>query len=760
MSSTRTPSNLRELLRQARAWRPSRRTAVLASVFTIAMSVAFAAEVVLSTPGPDRIRTMGDVPVATRVFDRHDDPAFTIFEEQRIDVPLDRISTNVVQAVLAIEDQRFYRHSGLDVWRIGGAALANVQAGGRAQGGSTITQQLARQSFLTSAKTVRRKLQEAVLAVRIERLYSKDQILEMYLNKVYLGDGFYGVEAAARGYFGKPAAELDVAEAALIAGLIQAPSAYSPTQHLERAVARRAVVLRQMAEAGVIDAATADELARSPVRLVNRLGNGAVGPYVRQAVTQELVARFGWELVSTGGLRVFTTIDPEVQTAAETALTEGLDAVERHRGYRHPTRAETPAAVDGRAPDYLQGALVALDPRTGEIRALVGGRDFSDSPFDRTSQARRQAGSAFKPFVYAAALEMGYTPATMVTNLDDPIDTPDGAWIPEDGHAGASAMTVRAALRTSSNRAAVQVLRQVGISEAVEYANRLGVGAPPVPSLVLGSGDVTLLAMTAAYGVFADGGRLHTPFLIRRVEDTDGAVLFEEPAPTGEQVVSEDTAFLMSQMLADVVDHGTGYRVRQAGFRLPAAGKTGTTNDYRDAWFVGYTPDLVAGVWVGFDRPKTIMQNGYASELAAPIWARFMRGATADEPARWIDQPDDVVAVPICRVTGLRPGSGCSRVATLTPGGDVSWGSAIGVEYFRRGTEPQEECPIHRASAFPGAVRAVLEPPESVSLAGLPMSAADVRAGAIPAAISAPEPEPRKKKGFWSRLAGVFKRGG
>jgi len=758
----RARSVMSSLGSHAGRWRRRHPRAGVALVAAGVILVAVAADVVIGTPSPARIRTLGDMPVATMVFDRHDEPAFPIAQEQRIEVPLDQISPRLVQAVLAIEDQRFYEHSGLDVWRIGGALIANVRAGERAQGGSTITQQLARLSFLTNEKTIRRKLKEAFLALRIEWQLTKSEILEAYLNKVYLGEGFCGVEAASRGYFGKHASELEVAEAALVAGLIQAPSAYAPTRHLERAVVRRAVVLRQMTVAGAIDQATAADLANAPVTLVNRLSSDAGGPYVRQAVTQELVDRFGWELVSTGGLRVYTTVDPAMQAAAEAALTGGLDTAERHPAFRHPTRAETPLPEDRTAPDYLQGALVALDPHTGEVRALVGGRNFAESPFDRTTQAHRQAGSAFKPFVYAAALEMGYTPASIITGLDEPMDTPEGAWIPEDGHAGASAMTIRAALRTSSNRAAVQVLRAVGIPDAVEYANRLGVGAPPVPSMVLGSGDVTLLAMTSAYGVFADSGLRHDPVLIRRVEAADGTVLFERPEAQPQRVISEDTAFLMAQLLADVVDRGTGYRVRQAGFRLPAAGKTGTTNDYRDAWFVGFTPDLVAGVWVGFDTPKTIMRGGYASELAAPIWGRFMRAATEGSANRWIDQPDDIVAVPICRVSGLLPGSACARVATVDADGAVEWGTAVGVEYFRRGTEPQAECPLHRSVIFPGSVRHALEAPRPISLADVPAGTIELTGG-TPGDISVSAPDEQadgKKRGFWSRLAGVFKRGG
>jgi penicillin-binding protein 1A len=756
--------------------RPVGRWPKIAGLVAGGLTVLLMIDVLAGTPSPSEIRGLAQMPLATIVFDRHDRPAFTVFEERRFDVTLDRVSPHMVQAVLAIEDQRFYDHYGIDPWRIGGAALANLRSIEWAQGGSTITQQLARLSFLTREKSLRRKAKEAFLALRIERQFTKDQILELYLNKVYLGAGLYGVEAAARGYFGKPAADLAPAEAALLAGLIQAPSAYAPTSHLDRAVARRGVVLEQMAQAGFLDEVEAASLARSPVTLVDGFEHERVGAYFKQAVTRELVDRFGWDLVAKGGLRVYTTFDPAAQAAAEAAVASGLDAIERRAGFRHPTRGEPAAGGAEGAPGYLQGALVALDPTTGEVRALVGGRDYDESQFDRVTQAWRQPGSAFKPFVYAAALEMGYTPATLITGLDEPMDTPEGAWVPEDGHSDASAMTVRAALRTSSNRAAVQVLRAVGIPRAVTYSGRLGVLAPPVPSLVLGSGDVTLLSMTTAYGAFANGGWRRSPVLVRRVEDADGAVLLTAE-PESERVVSEETAFIMAQLLADVLDRGTGYAARQAGFRLPAAGKTGTTNEYKDAWFVGFTPDLVAGVWVGFDQPQRIMANGYASQLAAPIWGRFMRAATGSASNDWIERPDDVVAVEICRESGLLPGAGCSRVARVDETGATGWKSAIGVEYFQRGTVPEERCPIHGWTSFVGSFRALAEghpdlparsaipslsvigPGDPIAALARPGRTADTGPADADQAGTEEKVEGEKKKGFWSRFLGVFKGG-
>ena len=729
------------------------------------------ADVVLGSPAPWRIRSLANMPVATTVLDRNDRPAFTIFDERRYEVSLGEISPNLVNAVIAVEDRRFRRHEGLDLWRIAGSAWANLRSTSIEQGGSTITQQLAKLSFLTPDRTFRRKLKEAYLAVMIELAYNKDEILEIYLNKVYFGDGYYGAEAASRGYFAKHAKDLSVEEAALLAGLIQRPSAYAPGRHPDRAAARRAVVLDQMAAANMIDRATADALAMKPLAVTNGFKHEQMGAYFKHALTQELVERFGWDRVARGGLRVYTTFDPTAQAAAETSLAQGLAAIEGRRGFRQPARGKAPAPATEGSPDYLQGALVALDPRTGEVRALVGGRNFAESQFDRATQAWRQSGSAFKPFVYATALEQGLSPATLITGLDRPIATPEGPWLPDDGHDTAEAMTIRAALRTSSNRAAAQLLQTVGVARAVEYAKQLGLDAPPVPSLVLGTGDVTLLSLTRAYAVFANGGLLTQPTMIRRVDDADGTPLLGASEQASTRVVSEQTAFQITAMLTDVVDRGTGWQARNVGFRLPAAGKTGTTNDYRDAWFVGYTPDLVAGVWIGFDRPRTIVPGGYAADLAVPIWGHFMRDATAGEKPKAFERPSGLVAVEVCQDSGLLPGAACSRVHKVGDNGEEREVSTIAVEYFRRGTEPTEFCPIHRDTWF-GGVKTVAVDPSSFPMRSLVGPAArdnrerDRRQprdeGEIAAATdqagdhreASDDKTPARRRGFWSRIFG------
>ena len=333
---------------------------------------------------------------------------------------------------------------------------------------------------------------------------------------------------------------------------------------------------------------------------------------------------------------------------------------------------------------------MAMDPSNGHVSVHDRRTGFRRQPFQPREQAKRQSGSAFKPFVYAAALEAGYSPASLITGLNDPILTVKGAWLPEDDHSTGDEMTMRAALRTSSNRAAVQMLASVGIPKAVDYAEKLNVGKPPaVPSLALGASDVTLASLTAAYGAFADGGIVRTPILVRRVEDSDGVVLYKEEDKS-HRAVSEATAFLMASMLADVINAGTAYRARQSGFVLPAAGKTGTTNDYNDAWFVGFTPHLVTGVWVGFDQPKSIASGGYAGELAVPIWGAFMKRATRGDKPDWFERPANVVGLNVCRMSGKLPTGGCDHVAVVNRDGQIEKRSMVYTEYFVRGTQPAE----------------------------------------------------------------------
>src|SRR5918993_933549 len=455
---------IRQRLGSLRTWLSGQPRVFAAAIVLMALVLVAAASASLwvvhdltaGLPSKAQIRDLGEMAQATTILDAKEVPVFTIFKEQRI-----------------------YDHNGVDLIRIGAAVLRNVQEGRRAEGGSTITQQLARQSFLSRDKTYRRKLKEVILAAHIEGVYDKHEILTLYLNKVYFGDGLYGVEAASRGYFGKSATDLDVAEAALLAGLIQSPSSYAPTVNLERAVARRNVVLTAMTSTGAIDAETAEAAKKSKVKLKNGLEiRETYGLYFKEQVRKDLVDRFGWERVYQGGLKVYTTMDSDLQQAAEKLVEKNLVEIESRSGFKYPARKEL-KAKDGESPAYLKGSLVSMDPSTGHVIAMVGGRDFTESRFNRATQAKRQSGSAFKPFVFAAALEAGFSPATVITGLDDPIETLQGKWVPEDEHSSATSMTMRTALKTSSNRAAVQMLNTLGVDKTVGYAERLNVGTPP-----------------------------------------------------------------------------------------------------------------------------------------------------------------------------------------------------------------------------------------------------------------------------------------
>jgi 1A family penicillin-binding protein len=679
----------------------------VAAVMTLHASWGVAAELAHAAS----LASIGPHPQTTVVYDRQNRPAFSFYLEQREDVPLDRVSPHMVDALLSVEDRRFYSHHGLDVARIVKAAWRNWRAGRILEGGSTLTQQLARVEQLTPRRTFERKIREATIAVQLEERYSKQQILNAYLNAVYFGDGYYGVEAASRGYFGKHAAELEPHEAALLAALVRSPQGYSPSAAPERALKRRNLVLRLMRDNGRISDAEYRDAIDRPLRPAKPAGeltaSTGCGRYYQEEVRRQLIARYGSKVLR-GGLRVFTGYDPAMQCSAEKAIAARIAQITRaHKSARD-----------------LEASLVALDPASGEVRALVGGRDFEATSYNRATQSRRQPGSAFKPIIYAAALERGLSPASILHNLDEPIMTDRGPWLPGGEHEERE-YSLRNALKISSNRAAAQLLQQVGISQVAYYAQRLGIASqlPNVPSLALGTGGMTLLELTSAYGVFANQGTAVQPHLITRVEDASGTSIWND-YPGQHQAVTASTAFLMSSMLADVVNSGTATTARAAGFKLPAAGKTGTTDDYTDAWFVGYTPHLVAGVWFGLDKPAPIMTRGFAAVVAVPAWADFMKAATAGDRPDWFQPPADVEKVEICRLSGKLATEACRHnwtgpdyvQAGLTEMPGVAVGttgraagpraaqaSAVYEDYFSIGSAPTEPCDMHGArQSIPG----------------------------------------------------------
>jgi penicillin-binding protein 1A len=625
--------------------------------------------------------------------------------ERRTVVRLEALSQPVRDAFLITEDRRFYEHGGIDYRRIVGAVIRNIQAGGFAQGFSTITMQLARNVFpddISREKTITRKLKEAKVALAIERRFEKDRILELYLNQIYLGAGAYGIEAAAQRYFGKSAKDLNVADAALLAALPKAPERYNPRRFPERAVQRRNVILTMMEDQGVLSAGEAS-LARAWPLALGRPGTAQteVAPYFVEWVRQRLQERFGPALYSEG-LEIHTTLDLDLQIAAERSLEAQLQQIEsgrlgrfRHVTYADHVQREGDTRGDASDTPYLQGAFVALDPRSGEVRALIGGRDFEDSKFNRATQALRQPGSTFKPLVYATALRAGHPVSEVLDDSPLEMAQPDGTtWRPQNYDLTFSGpVPMREALYQSRNLPAIRMGMAVGEASVVDMARRFGITTPmlPVPAIHLGAADVYPLEMIAAYSVFANLGTRVEPQPIRRVLRRDGTVLWA-PKPERETVLSTEEAWLMTDMLRDVVRRGTAYGavVVNGRFTHPAGGKTGTTNEYSDVWFIGYTADLVAGVWVGFDRPKRIMDNAQGGRLAAPAWTAFMNDAYRRKPAppAW-PRPSTLVAMDIDRPTGLRRGL-CSAERSVT-------------EWFIPGTEPVDLC-------LPGVLDALRRP--------------------------------------------------
>ncbi|MDV2504451.1 MAG: PBP1A family penicillin-binding protein [bacterium] len=720
---------------------------------------------------PD-VRTLRDYrpSLITRVYDGNDELLTEFFIEKRYLVPLEQIPAILREATLAAEDRRFYSHHGLDFKGILRASLANLRAGGVVAGGSTITQQVAKTLFLTPQRTLARKIREAILALRIEGTFTKEEILELYLNNVYYGHGAYGVEAASKTLFGKPVAEVTLAESALIAGLVKAPAIYSPYFHRVRARSRRAHVLRLMLAGGFTSRAEMEEALEEPFALAGRRKWVHPAPYFVEHIRKKIEGTYGSTQLYRGGLQVYTTIQPRLQAAAEKALREGVLAVDKRRGWRgplakltelptepldwtalyeeagrspvpeqfadgdlvvgvvletepkrtvvatpagrgvipfetmrwarppnpsvdalwrrinHPSAALAPGdlilvrlggwrpekglyALELHQEPLVQGALVALDPATGGILAMVGGYDFGSSQFNRAVQATRQPGSAFKPVIYGAAMEKGFTPASVI--IDSPIIFTEGDWQGaeqwkpvnfEEKFYGPT--TLRTALVHSRNVVTVKLLKAVGVERLIAFARRLGITSPLTPdlSLALGSSGVSLVELTSAFAVYGNRGMRTRPFAVRKILDWEERVL-EEHAPEQQRAIAPELAYLVTNLLQDVVRHGTGWRVRALG--RPAAGKTGTTNDFNDAWFLGYTPQLVAGVWVGMDKKEPIGKNETGSRAASPIWLSFMRGALKGEPMATFPVPPGIVFTRVDPKSGLLARSGHEGAAFM-----------------------------------------------------------------------------------------------
>jgi penicillin-binding protein 1A len=662
----------------------------------------------------------------TELYDDHGRVIGSFALQRRVVAGYDDFAPVLRDALVSIEDKDFYRHSGINFWRIVGAAYRDIESGGKVQGASTLTMQLARNLFLSPDRSFHRKVQEAMLAVQIERRFTKPQIFALYANQIFLGHGVYGFEAASEFYFSKPARQLTLPEAALLAGLPKSPAYYSPINHPDRAMKRRNLVINAMLEDGKITAAQAEDARSSLIVLHLTHDPNSLAPYFVEEIRRYLENKYGADQVHEGGLKVYTSLDVDLQNAANQAVLDGLATYERRHGwqghlenvvaegsaiekYEHPDWEDEPevngyvhalvtsagvgiatlkfgryaaalgqadvAWTQGKLQNLLrpgdicyvkilvlnpngsarvsleqdsgaQGALMAIDNATGGIKAMVGGRDFSESKFDRATQSLRQVGSSFKPYVYTTVIDKGASPNDTI--LDEPVtfETGSGPYSPHNyDEKFEGIITLRRALAQSRNIPALKLANKVGIKSVIEYAERFGITAklPPYLPVALGSAEITLIEQTSAYSVFPNDGVRVTPHYITKVTDYEGRVL-EEDYPEVKDVISARTARVMTSMLREVVLHGTG--IAAAKLPFPVAGKTGTTNDFTDAWFVGFSPSMTCGVWIGFDEKRSLGSKETGARAALPIWMNFMNAAMAGkDPGQFQPAPDVPVTV-------------------------------------------------------------------------------------------------------------------
>jgi penicillin-binding protein 2D len=632
------------------------------------------------------------LPQSSLVYARDGTLVGEIGHEMRTSVPLKSLPAYVAQAFIAIEDQRFYEHDGVDVIGVLGAIKGKIMRENRG-GASTITQQLVGYMHpdLIDRRDISlgRKLREQAAAREMEKHYSKDQILEAYINQINLGRGWFGVEAGARHYFGHRASQLTLAEAATLAGLPKSQPYYDPIGHPARARERRNLILQKMAEQRFVTIEAAEKAKREPIVTAPNAGMSAAAGYFVDAVRHQ-AERAGIP-VTSGGYRIYTTLDPFLQREAVTAIVDGTNKIEQQKGYKHLTQA----AAKGNQSDYLQAMAIAIDPQTGDVRALVGGRNYARAPLDRAVTSIRQPGSSIKPIVYAKAIEDSIAANTIVpdTALEIPLPTGGPPYKPEeiDGKfwgfvtmregKPAGAMTMREGLIHSRNMVSIQLGLRVGMDSVAALSQRLGINTPmvPVPASAIGASEVHPIDLVAAYTAFANNGAVVQPRFITRIDDAAGRAIFARPPSTPQQVLDPRVAYIVRDMMRDVVERGSGGAARRAvPGSIPLAGKTGTTNDNKDVWFLGVTPDLVAGVWLGFDKPKTIASGAVGGLLAAPIWGQMIgRYYAGRSSTGWGPPPDGLVYAELDRET--------ADLATPETPPERRY-----IEYFLPGTEPAQ----------------------------------------------------------------------
>jgi penicillin-binding protein 1A len=617
------------------------------------------------------LKKVDDMPERNTVFDVDGKIYSRLAGANRVKVALNEVSPAFIDALLAREDTRFFEHGGID-WRgIARALIRDIMSGSAKEGASSITQQLARNSLPLGGRTLSRKVLEAMVALRIERDFTKQQILESYVNRIYFGAGCYGVQTASLAYFGKDAAKLNLSESAILAGLIRSPNRFSPLKNPEGAAQQRDTVLDRLVELKKISRSQADEakqtkLSSHPKRMPLIQEN-----YAMDAVQRDLNLLLTPEQIDDGGLSIYTTLDPIVQNAATQALETQLAKIEHQPGYKHPSKANYRAPAEGEdsSMPYLQGALVAIDNESGGIRALVGGRDYAQSKFNRAlPPANRQIGSSFKPFVYTVAFAQGLLPGAAVS--DGPIEPGEiqgaGNWAPgnSDGTYG-GIQPVSYGLIHSRNTMSVRIGQIAGLDDVQKIAMTLGLGQniPHGPAIYIGSFETDLKDLTAAYTAFPNAGVRKQAYIIERIDDADHNPIYRA-AHVSVPALDPGAAWMTSQLMEQVLISGTAASAKSLGFKLPAAGKTGTTNDYKDAWFVGYTNAITCGVWVGFDQPQTIMARGYGSALALPIWTQVMLKANQRYPARPLEPTMPQAKVLVCSISNHLATTGCNAAAT------------------------------------------------------------------------------------------------
>ncbi|OGI10691.1 MAG: hypothetical protein A2Y40_04315 [Candidatus Margulisbacteria bacterium GWF2_35_9] len=615
------------------------------------------------------VKTLPDVTVITNIIPNETTKIYSADgfiladlhkEENRIIVPYSKISNTMKKSVVALEDIRFYKHHGVDPIGILRAVFVDIQRGGLSQGASTITQQLARHLFLTKKKKIQRKIAEMVLAVKIERHYTKEEILSMYLNQVYWGHNAYGIESASKQYFNKSASDLSIAESAMLVGMLQAPEYYSPYRSFDRAMKRKNIVLESLYNSGIVSRAEYLDAKQATIVISDRKKLKYKAPYFTSMVIEKLTELYGEDAVYSSGMKVYTPLNYRMQEAAEVAVEEAIKTGQQ-------------ASLN-----YTQAAILAIDPRTGYIVTMVGGYDFLNNHFNKTTQAKRQPGSSFKPFVYLTALSKNLSPGTIFDDAPVTFNTLEGPYAPQNYEMNFSGkLPMRKALEKSINVVAIKIIDIIHPESVSETARKLGITTTiePVLSMALGSQEISMMEMTSAYGVFATGGDLAKPISILKVEDRNGILLYQEKIET-KTVFDSNVIYALVEMMKGVVNYGTG---RNAKLPRPMAGKTGTTTDYKDAWFIGYVPQLVVATWVGNDdnTPMKKVTGGY---IPAIMWKNYMKTALANIPMMDFPKPRGMVGVSVCWDTGNKSNEYCPQTS---------------IEKFWVGYEPKEYCSLH-----------------------------------------------------------------